>query len=276
MPRFRRYPKRRSKKTLTKKNIYRKTNAKSQAHQIALLDKRLTRLSKDSIHRGFYKYSLHTDSGSPYHAIQPIGPSGWTKIFNSQASNETQQSCYVRKIHCQTLLQTVDQDSSTPLTGTLFVVSLKTKTSQQVMVETSGMANLVVNEHYTNVATSSAIPGTSGSALIYMNKDLFNIHVCKRFMLSDSPFYQSTYPADSVGVTNIRDANKRIKWTLDYKKRLKTDNTGQQDDGWKTLNGTDIPPQHLIFQIIFTNPPTGSTTNLAVSSNFLFDVQTIE
>merc|ERR1711990_475236 len=83
----------RRKKNDTQKSIKRNTGARAQSMQIAKLDKRLDRLTKDTIHKIYYKFDAFTDDPGNVYMNQWIIPGSWTKIFNSQASNELQQGC---------------------------------------------------------------------------------------------------------------------------------------------------------------------------------------
>lgn len=272
------YDRRRRKKTgrksLSRKTIFRKRSSLSQAKQIANLDKRVDAITRETYHRIFYKYGEFTDDTGDVYMNQWIVPSSWTKIFNSQVSNELQQSCYVGKIRGQTLIQISGQDHSTPFQCSLFLVTLKKKTATQFLQDTNNGADLVEGEHYTNTDLTNG--NFQGNGLVFMNKDIFNVHMCKRFQISESPFYQSTYPTDSTYVTNIKDANKRISWSLDFNKRLKTDNSGVSDVGWKTMTSDDIPPSDRVFTYLFSNPPTATASTLSMASNLLFEIKTVK
>lgn len=274
----RKYPFRRrrrnnnNKKTLTKKNIYRNRGSLGQAKQISLLDKKLTRLTKDTIQKIYYKYGTFTDDPGNVYMNQWVIPSVWDKIFNSQQANELQQSCYLRRITGETLVQIANQAQSSPFTCSFFVVTLKSKTATQFLVDTNGGQTLVEGEHYTNVSLTDA--ATQGDGLVYMNKDIFNIHKCVKFQLSESPFYQSSYPTDSTYVTSLKDTNKRIKWSVNYNKRLRSDNSGTGDVGWKILADADIAGKDKVFTYLFTNGVL--TSELSVGTNVLFQIETVK
>lgn len=249
------------------RQIYRRKSASAQAGQIDSLKKAVSKLNKKVLKYSQYKYGVSTSwSGlSDYHMSQWIVPSAWEKIFQSQDDDGNQIKARILSLDFNMLIQ-AGSGFTVPAMVSVFVVSVKKKIAQQFMTDTSSGVTLVANEHYTEVGTGLA----NDNALVMLNKSIFNIHYYRKFMVGQSPFYQTE---EEVYTTNIDDANKRLRYKHIYNKEIKTDHSGTGDVGWKSLNSNDIAPNDMLFTYVFTNQPT--VDSIYFDCNCLITTQTV-
>ena len=202
------------------RSIYARRGSRAQAGQIDSLKKAVAKINKKVLKYSQYKYGVSTSwSGlSDYHMSQWIVPNAWDKIFQSQDDDGNQIKCRVLNLDFNMLFQ-AGSGFTVPACVTVFIVSPKKSISKQFMTDTSNGSVLVAGEHYTEVSTGLA----NDNALVYMNKSIFHIHMYRKFMLGQSPFYQVD---EEVYTTNIKDANKRFNFKLRYNKELRTDHSG--------------------------------------------------
>lgn len=249
------------------RTIYKNKTAKSQAHQINALKKAVTKINRKTLKYSQYKYSASTSwlGTSSYHVSQWIVPNAWDKVFQSQDADGNQMKARILTLDFNMLFQ-VGAGFTTPAMVSVFIVTVKKAIAKQFYQDTSAGANLVENEHYTKVSTGFA----NNNALVMLNKSIFNIHYYRKFMLGQSPFYQSE---EEVYSTNIKDANKRLRYKHKYNKELRTDHSGEGDVGWKSLAGTDIQTNDMVFTYIFSNQP--AVDSMYFDCNCLINTQTV-
>lgn len=249
------------------RTIYKRKSATAQATQINTLKKAVAKINKKVLKYSQYKYSISTSwlGTSSYHVSQWIVPSSWDKVFQSQDADGQQMKCRVLTLDFNMLFQ-VGAGFSTPALVSVFIVTVKRAVSRQFMQDTAAGATLVENEHYTKVSTGFA----NNNALVMLNKSIFNIHYYRKFMLGQSPFYQND---EEVYSTNIKDANKRLRYKHKYNKEIRTDHSGTGDVGWKSLAGTDIQGNDMVFTYVFSNQP--SVDSMYFDCNTLINTQTI-
>ena len=249
------------------RTIYRKKNATAQAKQINSLKKAVAKINRKVLKYSQYKYGVSTSwSGlSDYHMSQWIVPTAWEKIFQSQDNDSNQIKARVLSLDFNMLIQ-AGSGFTVPAMVSVFIVTVKKNIAQQFHSDTNSGATLVANEHYTEVGTGLA----NDNALVMLNKSIFNIHYYRKFMIGQSPFYQTD---EEVYTTNIHDANKRLRYKHIYNKELKTDHSGTGDVGWKTLNQNDIAPNDMVFTYVFTNQPT--VDSIYFDCNCLITTQTV-
>ena len=249
------------------RTIYKRKSATAQAKQINTLKKAVAKINKKVLKYSQYKYGVSTSwSGlSDYHMSQWIVPTAWEKIFQSQDADSNQIKARVLSLDFNMLVQ-AGSGFSVPAMVSVFVVTVKKNIAQQFNSDTDKGANLVANEHYTEVGTGLA----NDNALVMLNKSIFNIHYYRKFMIGQSPFFQND---EEIFTTNIHDANKRMRYKHIYNKELKTDHAGTGDVGWKTLNQNDIAPNDMVFTYVFTNQP--SIDSIYFDCNCLITTQTV-
>ena len=249
--------------------IYARRTARAQAGQINSLKKAVAKINKKVLKYSQYKYGVSTSwSGvSDYHMSQWVVPTAWEKVFQSQDDDATQIKCRVLSLDFNMLIQ-AGSGFTVPAMISIFVVSVKKNIAQQFHSDTNSGANLVANEHYTEVGTGLA----NDNALVMLNKSIFNIHYYRKFMLGQSPFFQ-TGTEEEIYTTNIKDANRRFRYKHIFNKELKTDHSGTGDVGWKSLNQNDIAPNDMVFTYIFTNQPT--VDSIYFDCNCLINTQTV-
>ena len=90
-------------------------------------------------------------------------------------------------------------------------------------------------------------------------------------LLGTSPFFQLAGAEEYV--SDIKDANRRLHWRLNYNKELKTDNAGTGDVGWKSLAENDISGNDRVFTYIFSNQPIAE--EMYADMNCLIKCQTV-
>lgn len=249
------------------RQIYRRKGATAQAKQINTLKKAVAKLNTKVLKYSQYKYGVSTSwSGlSDYHMSQWIVPSAWTKIFQSQDDDGNQIKARILSLDMNMLIQ-AGLGFTVPAMVSVFVVTVKKNVAQQFQTDTSSGQNLVANEHYTEVGTGLA----NDNALVMLNKSIFNIHYYRKFMIGQSPFFQTE---EETFVTDIHDANKRLRYKHIYNKEIKTDHSGTGDVGWKSLNSNDIAPNDMVFTYVFTNQPT--VDSIYFDCNTLITAQTV-
>lgn len=249
---------RRRSRAPTKTYIYSRKGAKSQAKQIYSLSKMVKRHDTKIRDRAQYvqfKTSMHGNYGhgvAPSSTWQPvikrmINPSsGWTPVFQTPtlSGNDKPNKFRGRSIGTEHLIQLSDPVGSEgdPVTFTLFCVTLRKEAAKQFMNDTSGGTVLIQNQHF----TQTSLGLIQGAGMVFLNKGIFKIRYCKRFMLgSNIDFNDSTE-----NTSNLRDNNMRLYHKLSYPNVIKS-NTGTK--GYEQMDQGEIEETDQVFYYLFHN-----------------------
>lgn len=272
----------------TKKTIYRNRRPLNQARQIASLNTAVGKLTRSQLqwsqfqHTYTYVHNPATSTAS-YLNWMPLDFPQWTPIFQSIAdtgSNELRMRLPTITLSGQIRPMTQPVALS-PISGCIFIVSVKTKVSRQFSVDTSQGTNLLLNEHY--IANNLPADFTQyRDSMWLMNKSIFNIHYCKRFNIGTTaaPSQQSQETGLlSHPVTNINDNIFRfyhkVKWNKTYRSDMHNNSTNTK--GWRGLSVDSMNPQDKLHIYIFLNNNVvsgQSQGNVGVSINALFKCET--
>lgn len=256
--RRRRFRYRRRRRTPSKATIYSRKSARSQAKQIYSLSRAIRRHDIKLKDRAQYvQYKVTFGSNGITHGFTPssewqpvikkmISPNGnWTPVFQTPtlAGNDKSNKFRGRSIGAEHLFQMENPTGTEgdPVTCTLFCVTLRKEAAQQFMNDTSQGTILIPNQHYT--ITSLGV--LQGAGMIFLNKGIFKIRYCKRFIISANIDFEADQK-----VTNVRDGNLRIYHKLSYPNVIKSTNGVK---GYKQLNESEIEDTDQVFYYLFHN-----------------------
>lgn len=271
----------------TKKTIYRRRTSLSQARQIASLNTAVSKLTRTQLQwsqfsLGYTYVHDPTQAANPYVDWMPLNFPTWTPIFQSISTTGDQElKMRLPTITLSGMIRPTTQPvMKSPISGCIFIVSVKSKVSRQFTVDTSQGSTLVQGEHY----IANSLPSTFTEyrdSMWLLNKSIFNIHYCKRFNIGQAaaPSIQNPTTGDLTNpVTNIKDNVFRfyhkVKWNKTYRSDM---NTSGSNKGWKGLNPNSMNPQDKLYIYVFLNNGAVSGIsqgNVAVAINALFKCQT--
>lgn len=198
-----------------------------------------------------YQATLNTALSVPYVVWDLCTPTGWLKRFGS----EPQGQAMLRKIEVD--MQITVNNEPSPVTYSLFLVSLREETSAQLISNIgSGMTALVENTHYT---LGPAVNGGRGQA--YMNPAFFKIHKAKRFQLASLK-----YDSAGANATNQEGTVRRFSWTIPFKRRLVSGR------GSWTQAVSSVQNSARLFFFIFNDNSTADGESPYVTANALVHV----
>jgi hypothetical protein len=141
-----------------------------------------------------------------------------------------------------------------PVTGTIFLCTLRDEVATQFAEGTGNGANMVDGVHYANAAMGAV----QGSALTMLNKGIFKIHQIRRFMIGGKTNFETNYDDHATApTTNLKDNNFRFYMKHRYQNKLKSDgpdsrglvNTG----GFRTLTIDTLEPKDQLYLFVFSN-----------------------
>lgn len=244
MPRYKyksKYAGRRKKKParyVSKQWASSKKGAGSQASQIMSLQRQMNAVKlsvRNNVQWSQYQYKpsviVHTgDLLAPKPFVVPlVGPSaiagvhdGWRRIFNSDASVQENIKWQGRSLGLEYQVSLGNPaTASSPITGTIFLVSYRPKVAQSTQQETNFMSTLVEGEHY----IKNDMGSIQGSGMVFLNKSLFKIHHVDRFTIGAKTNFVSV-AGEEAPTTTIKDNLHRRYVSLPYKHMLKGDGAG--------------------------------------------------
>lgn len=175
----------------------------------------------------------------------------WTRRFGAAPSGQAM----LRKIEVDIQVQINSEPS--PVTYSMFLISLKETTSAQLIANTTAaLSGLVENTHYT---LGPAANGGRGQA--YLNPAFFKIHKTRRFQLSGLKY-------DTAGdeARNQVGTVKRFAWTIPFKRRL-VSGRGSWDE-----NISSVPNSARLYVLIFNDNSTVDGESPYMTGNALIHV----
>lgn len=183
----------------TVKAVVKKT-APTLTKKVQALTKKVSALNAVAMNRLMYQYAYATNCtnalGTSSYDAQPLLKfDNWTRIFGTDADDETQKKAILRKINLNWQITSNEPDARW---FSVFLVSLKDEASG--LLQTDGtLAPLTKGTHYADVQ------GQGSGALL--NLKFFNIHYHRRFSIGVVP--QSKAASGAIpGVQDIGMTNK--------------------------------------------------------------------
>lgn len=173
---------------------------RSVVKKVAALSRQVSKLNSVAMNRLMYSaqtsFNCATALGLPsYNATPLLKFDNWTRVFGTDADDETQKKALLRKINLNWQILTNEPDARY---YSMFVVSLKDEASP--LLNTDGtLATLTQGTHYSD-------PGGQGSGTL-LNLKFFNIHYHRRFHLGVVPQVKAAV-APAGAVQNIGMTNK--------------------------------------------------------------------
>lgn len=254
-------------KRVKKSTAMSKKGAKAQSKQIIKLQNQIDKINvvvKDVSMYRQYQYPLSATVGaglSPtYGVFNLINPAVWTEIFQSPEGQATlsPNKFRGRSIGLEGMIQLADPaDAQAPVTGTIFLCSLRKEVANQFVERTSNGINLGERVDYCKTDMGTI----QGSGMVMMNKGTFKIHEVRRFMIGGKTNFEDDYDAhDTAPTTNLKDNNFRFYMKHRYQNLLKSDGpdsrTGTTSGGFRTLTLNTLEPQDQLYMFIFCNAYT--------------------
>ena len=190
---------------------------------------------------------------------------GWRRIFNSDAQVPNNIKWQGRSVGIEYQASLGNAaTSSSPITCTLFIVSLRPKVAQLTVKDTQYLnANeLVEGEHY----VKNTMGSVQGSGMVFLNKSIFRIHHVDRFTVGAKPNF--VVAAEEPYTTTIKDNLHRRYITMPYKHELKGDGAGTEGQTWSSLDWTTVPNKTQLYCICFPNNYGDQTFDLAFNALF--------
>lgn len=265
MARYRRRYGRRRNRRVKKSTALARKGARAQASQILTLQRQVDRIrrnTKDNTKYTQYQYPLSMNvgalTGPDFGVWNLINPHSWSPIFQTRSSavlGVTPDKFRGRSIGLEMMFQigqlsTVPEDpSQDPVTCTMFIVSLRKEVAKQFVHDTSNGVDLEEGVHY-----AKANMGTlQGSGMVFLNKGIFKIRHCRRFMIGGvTNFYQG----EDAHTANLKDNNRRVYIRLPYRNLIKDDGPDARTaggSGFRTLTLDDVEPHDQLYVYVFAN-----------------------
>lgn len=256
-----------------------KKGAKSQSQQIMSLQRQMNAVKlsvRSNVQWSQYQYKpgvlVHSGgltTPTPF-VIPLVGPSaiagvhdGWRRIFNSDVSVQDNIKWQGRSLGLEYQVSLGNPaTASSPITGTIFLVSYRPKVAQSTQQETNFMSTLVEGEHY----IKNDMGSIQGSGMVFLNKSMFKIHHVDRFTIGAKTNFV-TVAGEEAPTTTIKDNLHRRYVSLPYKHMLKGDGSGG-DAHWSSLTYKTVPQKAQVFMMCFFNNYADQTCDLALNCLF--------
>lgn len=277
---YKRRQKRKPKGYVSKQWASSKKGATSQSRQIMSLQRQMNAVKlsvRSNVQWSQYQYKpnviTHTGgsviTGPTPVCIHLVGPSavsgehdGWRRIFNSDPTVGTNIKWQGRSCGIEYQLSLGNAAvAASPVTFTVFFVSLRPKVAQLTQQESNFMSNLVEGEHY----VKNTMGSVQGSGMVFLNKSMFKIHHIDRGMVGAKPNFVS---GSEEWTTDLSDNLHRRYVNLPYKHLLKGDGAGSSGQYWSSLTYKTVPQTSQLFMLVFPNNWGDQTVDIAVNALF--------
>lgn len=264
-------------KRVKKSTAMSKKGAKAQSKQIIKLQNQIDKINvvvKDVSMYRQYQYPLSGTIGAgvapSYGVFNLINPSIWTEIFQSPSGQETMSPNKFRgrSIGMEGMIQLADPDAAlAPVTGTIFLASLRKEVANQFAERTGDGANLTERVDY----CKTDMGALQGSGMVMLNKGTFKIHEVRRFMIGGKTNFETDFDAhDTAPTTNLKDNNYRFYMKHRYQNLLKSDGpdsrTVTTSGGFRTLTKDTLEPTDQLFMFIFCNAYGDQAVNIHLNT----------
>ncbi|AXH73781.1 MAG: putative capsid protein [Cressdnaviricota sp.] len=261
MPRYSRNCYRKN-KPYSKKRTFSKTGAKDQAKQIFKLQKDYAKLRKSTERNATYSLSgaysslthglLPNSSWHP-HVKRAIQPNNWIEIFAghgdsaSDASRKHPREFRGEYVFAEHHIMLGDAAiAATPVTFTLYTVSLKPETAKQTKEHSNDLDDLQPG-YYFNQANMGAIEGT---AMVHLNDEVFTIRApTQRFTIGAQTNFIPT--PDETKTVSLEDNRKRIVVKVPWKNKIVE--SGTTHHTYKEMHQSDLNPADQLYFLLFHN-----------------------
>lgn len=287
MPYNRGYKRRRRtnyrRRKVSKVTAFSRKGASSQARQIWKLQKQITAVRnkvRDVTQYRQYKFSQSVTQGGgttpTYGVFNLVQPDQWTSIFQTPVGMQTHSPNKFRgrSVGIEGMVQLGDPSvNQAPVTGTIFLCSLRDEVAQQFAERTSNGTTMIDGVDY----TISSMGLVQGSGMTMLNKGTFKIHQIRRFLIGGKTNFEDDYDEnDTAPTTNLRDNNFRFYMKHRYQNLLKSDGPDNRSTtttgGFKTLTINTVEPKDQLYMFIFSNAINLQT--LSIHCNVVFTGKT--
>lgn len=275
-PTYSKFPKRKRRKKgstyVSKATAIGKTGAKAQSKQITTLQRQINRINtKVHLNKQWVQHRRPIDPTKITHATEPgvvtftmIAPAAWDDLFSSAHDDDgnKQKKYQMRSMGIEFLLTMENPtDHPDPVDYSIFLVSVRKKTANAVLRRTTNLTHLEEGKDFSRTSLSTAVGG-QGDGLILLNKSIYKIHALFKGAIGHNTLFQGV---EGTKTTNLADNRFRKYFSLDWPITL---NAGINQDGWKHLEATDIPDEHQLYLMVFTNNYAGQTMHFAGQAIF--------
>lgn len=202
--------------------------------------------------------AAHTEFGRAH--------SGWRRIFNSDDQVPHNIKWQGRSVGIEYQLSLGNAaTASAPITGTLFIVSLRPKIAQLTVKDTQYLtaSELVDGEHF----VQNSMGSVQGQGMTFLNKSMFKIHHVDRFNIGAKTNFV-TVVGEEAPTTALKDNLHRRYIRLPYKHELKGDGAGTEGQKWSNLDWTTVPNKAQLYLICFPNNYGDQTFDMCLNCLF--------
>lgn len=283
MPYKRRYRRSRRnnyrRRKVSKVTAFSRKGASSQARQIWKLQKQVNSVRnkvKDVTQYRQYQFSQGVTQGggaTPGYAVfNLVQPDQWAPIFQAPSGHQTlsPNKFRGRSVGIEGIIQLADPSvSQAPVTGTIFLASLRKEVAKQFVERTGNGINMQQAVDY----STAAMGLVQGSGMTMLNKGTFKIHYVRRFMIGGKTNFEDDYDEhDTAPTTNLRDNNVRYYIKHRYQNLIKSDGPDSRSitstGGFKTITIDTLEPHDQLYLFIFSNAIDGQALSLHMNVIF--------
>lgn len=257
-----------------RKNIKRRTGAKSQSKQILRLDKQVKQLRRDTTTYAQWTMPLEGQQGNvvdltdgDFFVSSLMRPFAWQPLFQSTIAGGIPTAPGVSFTSQKAKIHSMDfsfvfspTDSLAPLAPRLinfYILKLKNETGSDVLQKTGGMGTAGLNtaaQLNADIVLRDDVAGGL-STLIRWNPAAFKICYQKTFKIANI-VNETIVPDGDIAITNTYDALKRFHF------KIRCGNVIKASSGtWKQMNESDIYPNDRYYIVVHVGGFTGGLAN---------------
>ena len=268
-------PKYKYKYNSKRKNIRKRTGAKSQSRQILRLDRQVKQLRRDTTTYAQWTMPLEGQAGNAvdltdgdFYVSSLMRPFAWQPLFQSTIAGGIPTAPGVSFTAQKAKIHSMDfsfvfspTDSLEPLAPRLinfYVLKLKNETGSDVLQKTGGMGTAGLNtaaQLNADIVLRDDVAGGL-STMIRWNPAAFKICYQRTFKIANI-VNETIIPDGDVAITNTYDALKRFHF------KVRCGNVIKASSGtWKQMNESDIYPNDRYYIVVHVGGFTGGAGNL--------------
>lgn len=249
--------------------IKRKTGARSQSRQIASLERRVTRIAKESSQYAQFEILPEGSGGGTginlgqgdFYVSCLTRPANWKPIFQAAAltgatTGNTVNKCKMTSSDLQFVFSPQDSlVALTPRIVNLWVLKLRKETAMDVLSETANMSSAGLTAANNDVVHKSTVGG-GAFTMIKWNPASFQVMAHRQFTVANI-VEETAVVEEDTEITNTHDALKRVRIFQKMGNELKAPKGSVLE-----MNELDTMPNDRYYVVVHVGGWSGGTSSL--------------
>lgn len=260
---------RRRRRSSRMRYIKRKTGARSQSRQIASLERRVNRISKESSQYAQFEILPEGSSGGTginlahgeFYVSCITRPANWKPIFQAAAltgatTGNTVNKCKMTSADLQFVFSPLSSELAlTPRIVNVWLLKLRKETAMDVLSETSNMSSAGLTAANNDVVHKATVAG-GAFTMIKWNPASFHVLQHRQFTLANI-LEETGVVEEDTALTNTYDALKRVRMIPKMGNELKAPKGSVLE-----MNELDTMPNDRYYVVVHVGGWSGGTSAL--------------